>query len=154
MAMGETLVTVVGNVLSDLSRRTVGTGHEVVNFWLRSNERRFDKSTGEWVDGRHFSVKVTCWRRLAEQAHTSLRKGDPVLVLGRLSSNEFEVDGKNRSSPELEALALGPNLSFCTAVVQRVRRQTATTVPEQVPREPAGGGADEGAEPVAAAALG
>ena len=64
MAVGETKVTLVGTVLSDLSTRKVGDGgHDVVNFWVRSNERRRDKETSEWVDGRQLTVRVTCWRQ-------------------------------------------------------------------------------------------
>lgn len=122
MAVGETVVTMVGNVLSEVTRRTVSDGVSVVNFWLRSNERRRDRETGEWVDGRHLSVKVSCWRRLAEGVHLSLSKGDPVIVTGRLFTNEYEVDGQQRSVPELEAFAVGPNLTLCTALVQRGRR--------------------------------
>lgn len=123
MAVGETMLTVVGNVMSELTHRTVGNGHEVVSFWMRSNERRYDKEKAEWVDGRYFSVKVTCWRKLATSAQASLVKGDPVIVAGRLQTNDYETaDGQQRSIPELEAVAIGPNLNWCTATVQRSRR--------------------------------
>ncbi|WP_158880558.1 single-stranded DNA-binding protein [Amycolatopsis anabasis] len=130
MAVGETIVTVVGNVMSDPTRRTVGNGHEITSFWMRSNERRFDKETKGWVDGNHLSVKVTCWRRLAETVHSSLHRGDPVIVSGRLHTSDYEVDGQPRSVPELEALAVGPNLSWCTAQVRRYK-------PRAEPPEPA-----------------
>ncbi|PXY27454.1 single-stranded DNA-binding protein [Prauserella muralis] len=144
MAIGETLVTVVGNVCSDLSKRTTATGDEVVSFWLRSNERRFDKDAGAWRDGRHFAVKVTCWRRIAGTVGASLAKGDPVIVNGRLYTSEFEVEGQQRSVPELEALAIGPNLSWCTATVRRLGRQ-------REPGAPGGPGGPGGAEPRPAA---
>jgi single-strand DNA-binding protein len=122
MAIGETLVTVVGNICSDPLRRSVAEGHELLTFWLRSNERRFDKETGQWVDGRFLGVRVTCWRQLAGSVHESVGKGDPVIVTGRLRTNEYEADGQVRSVPELEALAVGPNLQWCTA---RIRRRSA-----------------------------
>jgi single-stranded DNA-binding protein len=46
------------------------------------SERRRDKESGEWVDGRHLSVSVTRWRTLAESVLASLSKGDPVIVTG------------------------------------------------------------------------
>lgn len=122
MAIGETLVTVIGNVASDLSRRAVGGGDEMVSFWLRSNERRFDRDTERWCDGRSLAVRVTCWRRLAGTVGASLAKGDPVIVNGRLHTSHYEVDGQRRSVPELEALAIGPNLSWCTVSVRRLGR--------------------------------
>ena len=119
MAVGETTLTMVGNICSDLTRRTVGEGVEIVSFWLRSNERRFDKDTGKWGDGRHFALRVTCWRKLAAGAFGSLSKGDPVIVNGRLHTREHDSGGQVRSMPELEATAIGPNLQWCTASVQR-----------------------------------
>lgn len=122
MAVGETLVTVVGNVCGELTRRVVGEGVEVVSFWMRSNERRFDKDEGQWRDWRHFSVRVTCWRKLAGAVHRSLSNGDPVIATGRLHISEYEQAGQPRSVPELDAVAVGPNLSWCTAVVERRRK--------------------------------
>src|SRR5215217_2287974 len=119
MALGETTMTVVGTVVSKLTCRTVGNDVDVVSFWVRSNERRKDRDSGEWVDGRHFSVKVSCWRKLAVSTRLSLKKGDPVIVMGRLHSSDYESEGKFRSIPELEAAAIGPNLTRCTTVVSR-----------------------------------
>lgn len=121
VAVGETNVTLVGNVVSDLSRRVLDDGGEVVSFRVVSNERRFDKQSGDWVDGRKFSARVNCWRRLAVNVYSSISKGDPVLVVGRLHTREYEVDGSLRYSTELDAYAVGPNLSRATAVVHRTR---------------------------------
>ncbi|WP_020666409.1 single-stranded DNA-binding protein [Amycolatopsis nigrescens] len=122
MAVWETTLTLVGNVVSDLTGKTLNDGAELTTFWMRSNERKRDRATGEWVDGRRFSVRVTCWRELALSVRQSLAKGDPVVVLGRLSSSDYETGGQLRSIPELEAFALGPNLGRCTATVRRSRK--------------------------------
>jgi single-strand DNA-binding protein len=122
MAVGETMLTVVGNVASELTHRVVGNGAELVSFWLRSNERRFDREAQKWVDGRFFALRVTCWRKLASATHASLSKGDPVIVSGRVQTSEYEVEGERRSMPELEAYAIGPNLNWCTALVRRTPR--------------------------------
>jgi single-strand DNA-binding protein len=129
MAVGETTVTMVGTVASELARRTT-KGHDVVSFWLKSSERRRDKESGEWVEGRHLSVRVTCWRKLAESVLTSLNKGDPVIVTGRMYTGEDETGGQFRAIPELEASAVGPNLNLCTAALQRTRRARAVERPE------------------------
>jgi single-strand DNA-binding protein len=129
MAVGETTVTMVGNVVSELIRRTEN-GHDVVSFWLRSSERRRDKESGEWVDGRHLSVRVTCWRKLAESVLASLGKGDPVIVTGRMYSGGDAAGGQPLAIPELEASAVGPNLNRCTVTLQRLRRPRAVERPE------------------------
>lgn len=137
MAIGETVLTVVGNVSSDLTRRTTASGDEVVGFWLRSNERRYDKETGQWRDGRSLAVRVTCWRRLAGTVGESLGKGDPVIVTGRLHTSEYVADGQPRSVPELEALAIGPNLAWCTATVRRAARGSEPQAQTPAGRRPA-----------------
>ncbi|GAB3505035.1 single-stranded DNA-binding protein [Amycolatopsis cihanbeyliensis] len=131
MAVGETLVTVVGHVCGDLSHRVVGNGSELASFWLRSNERRMDKETGDWVDGRHFAVKVLCWRKLAAPVYASLSKGDPVIVNGRLRTSRWQAgDGQTRSMPQLDALAVGPNLLWCTAELKRLPKVGARGDPD------------------------
>ncbi|HVW43345.1 MAG TPA: single-stranded DNA-binding protein [Amycolatopsis sp.] len=120
MAVGETPVTLIGSVYTELESRRVG-GHHVVSFWLRSKERRFDKDRDAWVDGRHFTVRVQCWRRLAMAVLTSLRKGDPIIVHGRLYTRSYDEGGETRAIPEVEASAVGPNLMLCVAPVQRAR---------------------------------
>ncbi|MFC4085569.1 single-stranded DNA-binding protein [Amycolatopsis samaneae] len=125
--MGETWVTVTGYVTSEPELRKVGdNGHDVVSFWLRSTERRYDKEKAEWGDGRRFSIRVTCWRKLARSAHQCLAKGDPVMAHGRLYTSEFEQDGVPRAVPELEAFALGPNLARCAASLERAPREGTT----------------------------
>lgn len=121
MAVGETNLTLVGHVCTDLTRRVLDDGGEVVSFRAVSNERRFDKQTGEWVDSRRFSVRVNCWRRLAVNVYASLSKGDPVMVTGRVHTREYELDGVTRYSTELDAYAVGPNLGRATAEVRRTR---------------------------------
>jgi single-strand DNA-binding protein len=124
MAIGETVVTVIGTVVSELTRRTLSGGVTVTSFWMRSTERRRERESGAWVDGRKLAVKVSCWRALAESVHGSLGKGDPVIVTGRLYTGDAEVGGQPRAVPELEAFAVGPNLSRCSALVRRPTQPT------------------------------
>ena len=67
-------------------------------------ERRFDRGVGEWVDGATSYVTVNCWRKLAKNAGVCIRKGDPVLVKGKLSVRTFTgKDGVARNTVEVEA---------------------------------------------------
>lgn len=120
--MNETPVTVVGNIASEVTARRVGVEHHLlVGFRIASSERRWDKASGSWVDGDRFTAWVTCWRRLGEHVRGSLVKGDPVMVTGRLSVREYEVNGERRWSTDLAATAVGPDLARCTAQVTRQR---------------------------------
>ena len=123
--MNETSVTVVGNLVDDPRLRTTDTGVDVASFRVASTSRRFDKDAGRWIDSASLFLSVTCWRTLAGNAVASLRKGDPVVVTGRLSTRTYEKDGQVRSTCELEAVAVGPDLARGTAVFRRSPR-TAT----------------------------
>lgn len=137
--MNETTVTVTGNVAGDvISRRVGGNGeHLLVTFRVASSERRWDKASESWVDGDRFTASVNCWRRLAEGARC-LVKGDPVVVTGRLSVREYEVEGVRRYMTEIAATAVGPDLSRCAAEVRRRPSPTAEAG-ETVSTEPAAG---------------
>jgi single-strand DNA-binding protein len=135
-ALNETFVTVVGNLVDDPKLRTLDAGQDVASFRIASTSRRFDRDGQRWVDAGQLFLGVTCWRELAGNAAASLRRGDPVIVSGKLSTRTYEKDGQNRSVCELEALAVGPDLARGTAVFRRTPR-TAD--------EPAGAVADPAA---------
>jgi single-strand DNA-binding protein len=119
----ETMVTIVGNVVDNPRMRRTERGADVASFRLGSTARRLDRDSGQWVDGNKLFVSVSCWRQLAVNAMDSLRRGDPVVVSGRLSTREYEKDGQKRSSFELEASALGHDLSRGTTVFSRTRSE-------------------------------
>jgi single-strand DNA-binding protein len=135
--LNETFVTVVGNLVDDPKLRTIEAGKDVASFRIASTSRRFDRESQRWVDSGQLFLGVSCWRELAGNAAASLRKGDPVIVSGKLSTRTYEKDGQTRSVCELEALAVGPDLARGTAVFRRT--------PKPV-EEPAGAPAEPGPE--------
>lgn len=121
MAYNESRVTVCGNVASAVTRSTVGTGFSRAKFRLFTAERVWDATQRTWEDGARMFLSVSCWRMLADNAHASLNKGDPVVVTGRLTIKEVEYEGAVRPLVEIEATAIGHNLALCTAVPTRTR---------------------------------
>jgi len=117
--VNETTVTIVGRVINVPEYRHTANDVEIAKFRMASNERRYDKESGTWVDGDTLYVNVTCWRRLAFGVHACIDKGDPVVVTGRLYTRGFEVDGQRRSMTELDATSIGPDLARCTVKVHR-----------------------------------
>lgn len=124
--MFETMVTVVGNVATDVVLRHTQEGKPFAGFGVVSTERRYDKKVESWSDGNKLFVWVTGWRRLASGAAASLKKGDPVIVNGRLVVEEYEKDGEKRLLVKVDAAAIGPNLAYCTADAQRVASDDGT----------------------------
>jgi single-strand DNA-binding protein len=130
--MFDTTVTIVGNALNAPElRRTNGTNTLVASFRVASTSRRYDKDSGRWVDGPSLRVRVTCWRRLAEGVKHSVVTGDPLVVTGRMYTRDWiGDDGQQRVSYELEAIAVGHDLSRGFADFKRHRPGGSTSVLE------------------------
>ena len=128
--MFETPLTVVGNVVNDPIRRQVGD-QEVMKFRVASNSRR-RAADGSWEPGNSLFVTVNCWGRLVSGVGASLGKGSPVIVSGHVYTSEYEDrDGNQRSTLEMRAIAVGPDLSRCIARVEKtVSSGSATAVNE------------------------
>ncbi|WP_343708448.1 single-stranded DNA-binding protein [Mycobacterium sp.] len=117
--MFETPLTVVGNIVNDPIRRAVGD-QEVMKFRVASNSRRRG-ADGTWEVGNSLFVTVNCWGRLVSGVGASLRKGSPVIVVGHVHTSEYEDrDGIRRSTLEMRAGSVGPDLSRCIARVEKV----------------------------------
>lgn len=127
--MYDTYVTIVGNVLTAPEwRRTAQSGTLVANFKIASTARRLDRESKRWVDGNSLRVRVNCWRRLAEGVSASVMVGDPVMVVGRLYTRDWTDDaGNHRTLYELEAVAVGHDLSRGRARFLRNRPNLATS---------------------------
>ena len=155
--MNDTVITVQGNVGSDVRQVVTAKGAVLTSFRLASTPRSPDRETGEWVDGTTTWYSVVAWRNLADNIASSLTKGDPVLVHGRLRTVAWERDGRSGETLEIEALSVGPDLNRGRATYRRVLRpaadRTARPDAEQDPSEPdrPGTGPADGAAPVGAA---
>ncbi|REF37742.1 single-stranded DNA-binding protein [Thermasporomyces composti] len=138
--MNETMISITGNVATDLRFVRSERGTPLASFRLASTERRYDRGRGEWTDGRTTFVTVVCWRSLAENAAASLRKGDPVVVLGRLRVEPWErEDGRTGTSVEVVAHAIGHDLSRGTSAFRRTRREPGDAISDGQIEQLAGG---------------
>ena len=133
--MFETTVTLQGWLGGNVTTRVAGDT-VVASFRVASTPRRFQRSTETWVDGATQWYTVTAWRALGENCQQSLRRGDPVVVHGRLTvSSWVGRDGVEQTTLEIEATHVGHDLSRGTAAFTRT--------PKQAPREPASETASE-----------
>ena len=115
--MNETIVTITGWLGSDVTLQRAGE-HSVATFRVGSTPRRF--RDGGWVDGKTTWFQVKAWRRAAEHAAVSLRRGDPVIVQGRLSVELWErEDGVSVSRHVVVATSLGHDLTHGTSSFSR-----------------------------------
>lgn len=123
--INETPITMVGNLVDDPRQRTTDSGIDLAVFRVASTARKFDAHAGRHVDASSLFLSVTCWRALAGNVVASLRKGDPVVVTGKLFTRTYEKDGQSRTVVEMEAHAVGPDLARGTAVFRRTPRAQA-----------------------------
>ncbi len=120
---GETVITVVGNLVDDPELRFTPSGAAVANFRLASTPRTYDRQTGEWKDGETLWLGCSVWRQAAENVAESLTKGTRVLVQGRLKSRQYETrEGEKRTVFEIDVDEIGPSLRSATAKVTKASR--------------------------------
>jgi single-strand DNA-binding protein len=121
---GETVITVVGNLVDDPELRFTPSGAAVANFRIASTPRTFDRQTNEWKDGEALFLSCSVWRQAAENVAESLQRGMRVVVQGRLKSRSYEDrEGQKRTVFEIEVEEVGPSLKYATAKVSRTTRQ-------------------------------
>ncbi len=120
---GETVITVVGNLVDDPELRFTPSGAAVANFRIASTPRTFDRQTNEWKDGDALFLSCSVWRQAAENVAESLQRGMRVVVQGRLKSRTYETrEGEKRTVFEIEVEEVGPSLKYATAKVTRTTR--------------------------------
>jgi single-strand DNA-binding protein len=126
--MNETLVTFHGWAGSDVRHRiardvSVATVRVAVTPRLRKD--------GEWVDGETAWYSVTAWRTLADHLRDSVRKGDPVIVHGRLRTETWAPeDGPSSTTMHVEASLVGHDLTRGISHFIKVQR------PDRAAHEP------------------
>src|SRR3954454_7715152 len=117
--MNETHVTLSGWLGGDVALRDAA-GVPVASFRVASTPRRYVRKTDTWEDGDTQWNAVNAWRALAENCETSLRRGDPVVVHGKLTASVWtNKAGLEVTSFEVEASFVGHDLNRGTSAFQR-----------------------------------
>lgn len=94
-------VIVVGHVGRDPEQRYLPNGEAVCNFSVAVTEK-FKSKDGEARESTTW-YRVNAFGRLAEVCAQYLKKGSPVMVIGRMQARQWEKDGVTRESWELRA---------------------------------------------------
>lgn len=112
-------VTAAGIVATTPRHVQTDEGLDITSFRLASNRRRYDDELQQWVDVDTNWYTVVAFRALAANAEKSLRKGDRVVVSGRVRIRDWEHDSGSGTSVEVEADALGHDLLWGTTTYTR-----------------------------------
>ncbi|KGM08967.1 single-stranded DNA-binding protein [Cellulomonas carbonis T26] len=111
-------VTVVGWAAST-PREVHGDGVPYTSFRLATTPRWYDGKLGRWVDGRTEWITVKAFRDVAFNVAASVRKGDPLVVTGRMRTEEWTSEGVVRTGLVLDVSALGHDLTRGTSTFAR-----------------------------------
>ena len=90
--------TLLGNLIAEPYFKTFDSGNAVLRFRVATSDAKKEKNDNGnevWRDYNQFYVDVECWGQLAVNAGASLRKGFPVIVIGKLVHEYWEGKDDN-----------------------------------------------------------
>lgn len=116
--MSET-ISVTGLVATTPRHLVTAEGLAIISFRLASSMRRFDRSQNKWVDGETNWYTITAFKQLAINVAGSVNKGDRIMVQGILRIRDWDNGERAGTSVEIEADAVGHDLSWGSSVFTR-----------------------------------
>lgn len=138
-------ITVRGYVATEVRLTLAQNGLPITGFRMCSTERRFDKEANAWVDGHTNWYSVSMFRQLATNAGASIKKGDRVIVTGRLKVRPWiNADGRTGTSVEIDADTAGHDLMWGTANFRRTAADRGDAQAGATAEDRAGIGSDDG----------
>jgi len=98
--MANPTITIVGRVGQDPVKLNGGG----VRLRIVSNDRVKNDSTGSWDDKDTSWWTVKAWKSLAEQAVATLKKGQEVVIVGKIYEETWkDKEGNSRTSYDVNA---------------------------------------------------
>lgn len=120
MAIGETTLTLVGNLTADPELHRTTDGTPWLSFNVASNSKVWDRNRAEWGEGKTLFMRCTAWRWLADNAGSTLAKGNRVIVTGSLRQFEYtSADGIQRTGYGMDVDDIAVSLRYATATIHR-----------------------------------
>ena len=135
-------ITVRGFVATEIKSSTTPGGVATASFRLGSTDRRFDRASNTWVDGNTNWFTVQGYRQLAGNMGCSIKKGQRVIIVGRLKMRSWEKEGRIYHVAEIDADAVGHDLMWGSANFIRTAGNTAQPGPGQGQQGSASGNLD------------
>ena len=121
-------ITITGTIATDLRHIVTTEGMAITSFRFASPNRVYDRKAGKWVDQSTNWFTVTAFRALAINTVASIRKGDHLIVSGRLRLRDWASGERAGTTVEIEAEAIGHDLAWGTSQFTRHRAETVVEV--------------------------
>ena len=119
------IITVTGVVGTDPKHHVTNGGLAITTFRLASTRRVFDREKATWEDGETNWYTVSAFRQLATNASLSIRKGERLIIRGRLRLRAWETGERSGTAVEIEADSIGHDLAWCVSSYAKVRSTRA-----------------------------
>lgn len=133
--MSDIYVTLSGNVTKDPEQFRFADGSRVTTMRMAVNRRFLDPQSNTWQNRDTTFYTIRCFRRLGDNVQQSIRKGQPVVVYGRLRVKQYERNGEQRYWVEVEAISVGHDLKYGITAFERPFRSYAHPVPVEEDRQ-------------------
>lgn len=108
-------------------------GLPITSFRMASSTRRFDRHNNRWIDGETNWYTITSFRQLAINVSESINKGDRIMVTGKLRVRDWDNGERSGTSVEIDADAIGHDLSWGTGTFVRTILVRETTPEDELP---------------------
>jgi single-strand DNA-binding protein len=132
LTQNQTPIFLVGNLTDDPELRFTQNGSARTTFSVAVTERVKDGDT--WKDGDATFWNITVWGDMAEHVAETLQKGQRAIVIGTIKIRRWQTpEGEPRSRPEITAEAVGPDLRWATAKVERKGRSNGQRAEQTAP---------------------
>ncbi|MCS5735668.1 single-stranded DNA-binding protein [Herbiconiux daphne] len=132
------IITITGIVATDPRHIVTQAGLDVASFRVASAQGHYDSDAGKWVETGTNWYSISAFRQLAVGVTSSLRRGEHVIVTGKLRVRTWEDGDKSGTNVEIDADAIGHDLTWGTTVYTRTPR-TGDTAEQGAPDEPSAG---------------
>jgi single-strand DNA-binding protein len=104
-------ITLLGNLARDPEIKYTNEGLAITDLRVAVNKRWRDKDGNDMENVEFFNI--TAWNKLAENCSNDLKKGDRVIVSGRLNHRSFDTkDGKKINIMNVIADVVAASLEF------------------------------------------
>lgn len=121
-------ITIDGRLVADPELRFTGSGKAVCSLRVAASDSKKDDA-GNWNTTEQIFIGVSLWENEGEAAAETLRKGDQVLVSGRIYEREYDKnDGSKGRSLEVKFPTVAKKVS-----APRVERTAVPQVPASDP---------------------
>lgn len=119
-------ITIIGR----LGKDPEAIGQSGARFTVATNDRVKNDKTGQWEDKNTSWWTIKAWKTLAQQAMSSLKKGQEVVIVGTIyQENWKDASGNARTSYEINA----ESIALTVHTLSKDTTQTEQSVPAEDP---------------------